>query len=104
MNWREVFKPTIIKIILFLLIPSVYVESAVGCGAVIGTECSSPEIGLYPLLLLLIPIFQFFASASGPFVDPLTYIPIIPMFGGIVLSYLIACIIVYVFRKVKNRF
>jgi hypothetical protein len=92
MDWKEFFKPTITKIVmsilLVMLIPStIHYDTGIRC---IKAPCPAGSDASF---------VQYFINAPFSYIYSIFWIKLIP---GIILSYLISCTIVLLFRKFKK--
>ena len=83
MNWKEFFKPTIWKIIIFiiLIIFSLILIYKLGLNNLtvcLGTECPTIEESARSLTLLSLPFI-------------------------LIVGYLISCLIIYVYNKIRKN-
>ena len=107
MKVKEFFKPTklkiIIAIVLFLLLPIPYKFLILGgpdeCGGartcILGEEYSWTILGGFIL------IFAIFSRGNQPFETTTDYLWKVPYL--VVASYILACCIVYLFKKLKTK-
>lgn len=108
MNWRKLFKPTLPKIMVFLLLP-VFIGGA--CNAKLNPcPLENTLFSFLPLVvtvLLLIPSL-FIELPESEFVQkPIggwSYLPAIYLIGALslVINYLIACSLVFLYNEVKH--
>lgn len=93
---KEFFRPTIAKIILFVILPVFYAQ----IGSVV---CAlSSNIGqLYGCSQLYFPIPLLLAIWSY-ITLPYTQKILVPLIIGIVISYLLSCLIVFIYKKIRK--
>ena len=96
MDWKEFFKPTFGKIILFLILSIIFVPFIIGdISGVLGRVRETT----YPLIYLLIKRFTIhkipYNNALG------VHYPYLIM--GLIISYLVSCLIVLTINKIRNK-
>jgi len=110
MNLKDFFKPSKWKIIIFLIIPGVFHTCAFGMTAGINYLCT---YNLYPMILyvpfVLLNLFPRIEAAAypqeayynGALISPIE--TIITLITSIIIAYLIACLIIFLIKKMKNK-
>lgn len=92
MKWKEFFKPTIAKLVIFLMILLLLPVSG-------GEVCESridKSGGCYPFILLTYEVFTGGIAYYTLFSTDIFYI-------NIIIAYLISCLIVWIFNKVRKK-
>ena len=93
MNLKEFFRPTIIKLILFLLIPAFYAQ--VGVMYCFAGNCGQSSLPVpLPFAIYSYMTFTFYQQANDIFL----YLVV-----GAIVSYLISCLIIEIYNKVKKK-
>lgn len=114
MDWKEFFKPTKWKIIVFLILPGLYVSYRFGMGI---SEPWGYTYNFYPMLLLLfILVVLLFESGNvmkGAYPIDMNGDPAVPLATAsnigiqiiinIIVVYLLSCIIVYLISKYRKQ-
>lgn len=93
MNFKEFFKPNAKKIIIFtilfiIFVPFINFDTGIGC---IKAPCNAGETG--SLLTFLFSSYKFY----------IYYINYFNLVIGLIISYLISCLIVFVYNKFKEK-
>ncbi len=108
MDWKEFFKPTLAKIVLFFLMPFIFGGA---CNAKANPCPLENTIFSYvPLVLTLILwIISIFYNPYNEIVqvpvDGWRYLPIHYLIGflSLIINYLIACSLVFFYFKIKRK-
>ena len=104
MDWKEFFKPTKWKVIIFLIIFLIFPAKYRGaCLLELRAYCPNwiPFGGLVNLIEFIDLIFAgLFDNLSGAMIDALSIIPSIILI--IIVSYLISCVIMLIYSKLKK--
>ena len=90
MKLADFFKPTITKIVLFVLIPVFYAQVEQICG--FAGSCFQFYYFL-PLILALFSYIKFYWQSNI----------ILHIIFGAIVSYLISCLIISLYHKIKNQ-
>lgn len=95
MDWKEFFKPTISKIIVFVMIflffvPFIDYDNGIRC---IKAPCHSSDTGSVLMYLL-------FSYKPNMTIFSFSYICLI---AGMIISYLISCAIAFGFNRLKKE-
>ncbi len=97
MSWEEFLKPTLAKTILFLLVPAFYTQTAVMM-CIIG-PCPQPHSFLPLIVAAFIYIKNPYLLLNSFMVNP--QIVLFRMVAGAVVSYLVSCLIVSLYKKTR---
>jgi len=97
MNWKEFLKPTLTKTILFLLVPAFYTQTAVVM--CITGPCPQPHSFLPLIAAAFIYIKNPYLLLNSFMVNP--QIVLFRMVAGAVVSYLVSCLIVSLYKKTR---
>ncbi|MDO8459534.1 MAG: hypothetical protein Q7S74_00340 [Nanoarchaeota archaeon] len=96
MKWKEFFKPTIIKLILFFILPTFYVQTGARfCSTCLPPPsfCSCPQPHLpVPLPFAILSYTKYFLQNNIA----------LSLCIGIIASYLLASLIIYFYKSVKS--
>jgi len=95
MNWKKFFKPTILKIVVFIVlflifVPFIYYDTGVRCFT---TPCPAGKLGSVMSYLMFSP--NHFIYDDG--------IRSLNIIIGIILSYLASCMVYYLFQKIIHH-
>ena len=94
MNWKEFLKPTVGKLILFLLIPVFYaLYGFMPCPVTPFSGICVPEYEPLPLFLAI------YSYATWSWQSNI----ILHLTIGVVLSYIFSCFIIWIYNKVKKK-
>lgn len=97
MNWEEFLKPTLAKTILFLLVPVFYTQTAVVM--CFTGPCPQPHSFLPLIVAVFIYIKNPYLLLNSFIVN--TQIVLFRMVVGAVVSYLVSCSIVFLYKKTR---
>jgi len=116
MDWKELFKPTLGKLLLFLLIPGIFIGYTYGMALPEGTK--GMHYDFYPMVLY-IPITVYSLLPMDPQLqypitinnEPAVYyngsmihpiITILTALFSIVIAYSLSCLIFHIYPKHKK--
>ena len=97
MNWKEFFMPTIWKVIITIFLsvlftPFVHFDSGIVC---ITSPCGGEASGTLAAYL--------FSKRSGYPNSSIVYFSYGKLFFGLIISYLISCVPVYVYQRKESK-
>ena len=117
MDWKVFFKPTIGKLLLFLLIPGIFVGYTYGMALPEGTE--GIHYDFYPMIqyipVVIFSLLPMDSSSQYPITlngEPAVYyngsminpvITILTALFSIVIAYSLSSLIFHIYHKHKNR-
>jgi len=96
MNWKEFFKPTIVKVVLFLILMGGLNYYIISTSDVLDArELFGSPLGFWP-------IGSFYVQAGGP-TPPVVEFSWTNFIIDIVFWYLVSCVLVAVYHKFKKK-
>ena len=98
MNWKEFFRPTLAKIVLLLILPTIFLEFMMPCDLVVGHPCTPVLYFPYPLGFVVFAILVALSTGVSLSSSNLILIPV-----DIVYTYVIACAIVFGYHKWRKK-
>ena len=99
MDWREFFKPRLIKIILtvLLIILAVFIAAQVSFGPIVSGQRAPPPSTLEMIFLWPLPIIEKLPL-------PPIILFILFILSEIIYFYLVSCILVFAYKKMYDTF
>jgi hypothetical protein len=103
MNWKEFLKPTLVKLVLFVIlfsifVPFLYYENA--CENYLCLEGHTCDFSEGPVSITLLLIYGSITNCITIFGVAKISLPFAAF--GLVISYLVACGIIFLYHKVRK--